>query len=315
MFLVCGTRSHIQEVVRNVKGLISGAVRPPPELVRKFFRGEVASLVDIASEMAEGHGKSEFELLGWVDGIDWRRHFAETVSLRLPYWGSVLAMGSGKRDLLGWLEEKGKFYEAHGLGADDIDTRAVRALNGVPSLLLEEDTRAMRTLAAGVGGYYESFRVGPTALRPSDNVLTVFGRFKPMRTGLAFELRRIFFHIYDGDTLVIGAITGLPVEIDAIHPLKLPLQALEVVHVGPFGETPPKRWNPSRVAVKLNSPEVMRLTTYRGANDQSVQRFYEGSGGRRLLAFRVSGGSLHLRLDATAFEHFLSRSDRSVPLA
>ncbi|MDQ0016438.1 hypothetical protein J2W23_004841 [Variovorax boronicumulans] len=315
MFLVCGTRSHIQEVVDNVEGLISGTRRPPAALAHQLFPDNVASLVDVASKMAEDHEKAEFELLGRVDGADYSRHLRQTIPRRLPYWGSVVAMGSGARDALEWLDAKGRSYEAHGLMDDDADMKCLRALNAVPSLLLEEDTRAMRTVKEGVGGYYESFAIGHDTLRPSDNVLTIFGRFKAGGTGPLFELRRVFFHIYDVDTLVIGSVTELPRDISVGQPLRVPLEDLAVTHVGPFGDAPAMTWNSSRLAIKMNSPEAMRLTTYRGPNDRAVQRFYEGLGERRLLNFKVAGGFLHVQLNPEAFTHYLGRSDIKTPLA
>ncbi len=311
IFLLCGTGSHIQEVIKNVEDLISGKSLPPAELSHKYVQNNVSSLVDIAAFMTEGAGKNEFELLGYVDGISFLRHFPQTISQQLPYWGSVIAMGSGSRDLIEWLDQKGKSYEAHGLESEDSHTKALRALNAVPSLLLEEDTRGMQTLKEGVGGYYESYMVGHGTLTPQDNVLTIFGRFKSTHV---FELRRIFFHHYDDDTLVIGSLHGLPVEISDSEPIKLPLDSMKVFHVEPFGVTSQILWNSSRLAIMLNSAETMRLTTYRGSKDESIKRFYEGAGKQRLLTFHVTGNNLQLTLNATLFKYYLSRSDNKVAM-
>lgn len=73
-----------------------------------------------------------------------------------------------------------KAFEAKGLGREDVNTKRIRAQHSVPSMLLEEDARkTMHTLSKSVGGYYESFTVHSTELQALDNVLTVFGRFKP----------------------------------------------------------------------------------------------------------------------------------------
>jgi len=65
----------------------------------------------------------------------------------------------------------------------------------------------------------------------------------------------------------------------------------------------------------MNSPDVMRLTTYRGARDKAVQRFYEGLGERRLLNFKVAGSFLQVQLNSDVFAYYLSRSEKQVSLA
>lgn len=316
VFLVCGTVNHVEKVVQNVNGLISGVLRPPPALAHKFFPSKASSLIDVAAHMAEADGSHDFELLGAVDGVGYRRHFQTSVAQKLPYWGKVTVMGSGGPDLLEWLIAKGLALEAAGLLGDDRERRQIRAQNAVPSLLLEEDTRStMHTLKKGVGGYYESFEVHDTDLLPFDRILTIFGRFKPQNGRLDFELRRVFFHTYDGDDLIIGNLTGLPMTISSPEPLRLPLSDLEVFSVPPLGQEPNSGWSGSRLALKMGAPLTMRLTTYRGARDQSVQRFYEGQGGRRLIQAKAGGESMQLQLDQSELEYFLSRSDQSVPLS
>ena len=119
-------------------------------------------------------------------------------------------MGSGGPDLLNWLRIRGNTFEAKGLERDDVYTKRIRAKEGVPALLLEEDTRkTAHTLSKGVGGHYESSSVHGTDSRTFNSILTVFGRIKQAGKQLQFELRRIFFHTCDGNHLIVGSLTGL----------------------------------------------------------------------------------------------------------
>jgi hypothetical protein len=171
----------------------------------------------------------------------------------------------------------------------------------------------MRTLKAGVGGYYESFKVLAGSFEASDNVLTVFARFKRTPAGVVLELRRLFFHLYDQENLIIGTLTGLPADISPSNPIKLNLTDFEIFDVPPIRTFRKVRWNSSRLAIRIKSAKVFRFTAYRGLGDQCLTRFYEGVNGRRLLKVTVAGGtSLRLEVDETAFESFLERTDQKI---
>ena len=314
-FLVCGTVAHITRVTQNVDGLVTGRIRPPEHLLRMFVPQSAASLVDVAARMTEEEGLDDFELLGAVDGEGYRRHFNRSVPRDLPYWGRVMVMGSGGPDLVDWLTAKGRAFEDAGLGADDLGRKRSRVVNTVPSMLLEEDTRStMKTLNKGVGGYYECFDVCDTELVPFDRAITIFGRLKRASGRTTFELRRVFFHTYDEGNLIVGTLTDLPMDISPSEPLRVPSDSLEVFHVPPLGMRARPTWNASRLASLMNSPRSMCLTTYRGPFDNSVQRFYEGESGRRLLVIKPSGEFLQMRIDESVLEYYLSRSDKTVPL-
>lgn len=316
MFLTCGTVSHINELTDMVARIIAGSVSVPSELAIRLDINSVASLVELAAELVEEAGFTQFELLGIVDGTRYARHF-NTVTLAnyLPYWGNVVALGSGAPYLINWLTEKGNAYLEKGLGDEDTQTRALRAAEVAPSQLLEEDTREMRTLRKGVGGYYESYAFEKSSIVPHDSVLTVFGRFKRGAPTPILEIRRIFFHLYDKDLLVVGSLAGGPLDVSISQELLVPLDTFSVFEIPSlYASNQTSTWNPSRLAQRLSSAAKFRLTTYRGKHDESVQRFFEGVGGRRLISARVSGTSLKIKLDENAFDYYYGRSDASVPL-
>lgn len=314
-FLLCGTKSHIQSTINLIDELISGETSPDPDLERKLNINDVASLVQVAAEMTERSKKCEFELFGIVDKKTFLRHFNTTISQKIPYWGSVLAMGSGAEHIKKCLIETGSRYEKSELMHDDKTIKTQRALHYVPSVLLEEDTREGRTLTQGVGGYYEAFTVGEDNFNPLDKVLTIFGRFrKGNRKRLAFELRRIYFHIYHKNTLVIGSVITLPKIIADEQTLKIPLNEFKIYHINPFGVNEENIYTASKLAIQMNSAESMRLTTYRGKEDASLRRHYEGTNGRRLLNFDVKNDYLWIVLNMKSLEYYLDRSDKEIPL-
>lgn len=316
MFLTCGTVSHIHKLAKMVARIIAGSVNVPPTLVSRLNRNSVASVVDLAATLVEQAGSPEFELLGMVDSTRYARHFnTPNLTHCLPYWGEVVALGSGAPYLIDWLREKGDAYIAAGLSDDSVQMRARRASEVVPSQLLEEDTRQMRTLRAGVGGYYESYAIGSSSIVPDDSVLTVFGRFKRGAPSPVIEIRRIFFHVYDKDLLVVGSLTGVPLDVSVSKELVVPLASFKAFEIPPLdAPNQPLKWNSSRLAQMLGSAARLRLTTYRGANDQSVKRFFEGEQGRRLIRTRVSGESLRIKLDEEDLDYFYERTDARVPL-
>lgn len=316
IFLTCGTVSHIDSLIEMIESLTTGSVHAPPYWVTRLNVDSVASLVEVAAALVEQAGNDKFELLGMVDGKRYARHFnGPTLVHQLPYWGEVVAMGSGASYLIEWLRTKGQNFLDSGLDHEDLPLRAIRALNGIPSLLLEEDTRQMRTLREGVGGYYESFAISSSSLLSTEKVLTVFARFKRGLGGPSLEIRRIYFHIYDNDVLVVGSLTGVPLDISIAAPLQVPLNSFVVREIPSLNHVATNStWSPSRLAMQLNSAEAFRFTSYRGQNDESIKRFYEGQDGRRLLSTKVVGNSLKLQLNESDLEHFFSRTDSSVGL-
>jgi hypothetical protein len=316
VFLGCGTVSSIKKVFENVDLIISRPELVPNELRHRFNANSVASLIDTAAKMCEAGGKPDFELLGLADGVRIARAFNEgRLEQCLPYWGHVLSMGSGAPMLMEWLRSKGELLINSGLVAESIQFKRIRAMHNTPLMLLNEDIWSQTTLNVGVGGYYETFLFDNSGLTPAEDTLSVFGSFIKEKGRTGFELHQIFYHLYDGDYLIVGALLCGKKIIHVNEECRIPLADLTIYPMPPMkSAAAAPEWNPSRLALRMKKSSRFSLNSYRGPKYLQIKRFYEGEEGRRLLRFDVSGSYLSITLHEQEFLHFLSKTDPSTAL-
>ncbi len=296
-FLVCGTRNDFERVADWVECICNNSAVLSEYHSRRLNTSSLGSIVQTACEVAEKDGNGMFEILGVIGNDRFARHFnGGKLEQNLPYWGDVVAMGSGAPFLIDWLRKKGQYFLDMGLATDGLMARGSRALTYTRSLLLEEDSRSALTIRNGVGGYYESFVIAPGELIPLDNILTVFGELKAEGGEFAFELRRLMFHCYDGDTLIVGTRYGEHLSIAQNNPGYVALQDFETWAIPALGTQPTEKWSSHKLASKMAEAENFSLTMYFGENDGRTKRFYDGDEGRRLLDISISGDRIKLQL-------------------
>lgn len=313
VFLVAGTVRHIKRLVLNVKRVKDNPHQLPDMYRSRLCLFDVRSIMHVACLITEEEGYADFEIMGVVNGVTFTRQFDENRALDFaPYFGSTRMAGSGATDLHRWVYERGTQYAARELIHEPLDVKTIRTINLIPSLLLEEDTRAsLATVNKGVGGYYESYYVGKETIEPLDSVLTVFAAIKGKGGKSFIELRRVFYHRYVSDWLLVISLFDLPIEIHPDKPKVFPFQSVELFKIPPLIEegTEPN-WTTSRLAIEMNSADNFRLTLYReeeGGEGMLSKRFAEGIGGRRLISTKVSNNSITLSINQNEFLYFLGR--------
>lgn len=313
-FLASGTYSHICSVLKNLDAIIANPNVVPNDLRGRFHGDRVASLIDTASKMSEADGYGDFSILGIADGVRIARSSPnQRLEERLPYWGEVIAMGSGAPMLIEWLRQKGELLVRHGRGDEDGRIKKIRAIHNTPVMLLHEDISTQSTLREGVGGYYETFNVCGEVLTATVNALTVFGKFARKNRVKVFEVHRIFFHLYDRDDLIVGVLDCASAALTPGEDMRFPLEFLKVYSIPPMGITAPNHtWTPSRLVMRMLNPQRLTLSIYLGQPSHGIKRFYEGENGRRMLRLRLSGKHIVLRLDNDEFGHFLNRTEQDI---
>lgn len=130
------------------------------------------------------------------------------------------------------------------------------------------------------------------------------------------EIRRIFFHHYDNDLLVVGSLAGGAFDVSPAQPLKVPLNNFMVFEI-PVLQTqkPAPKWkNPSRLTQLMESAESLRLTIYRGERDESMRRLHESKNGRRLVMVTVKKNNLKIEINENDLLHFHGLTDPNVAL-
>jgi hypothetical protein len=219
--------------------------------------------------------------------------------------------GSGAADLHRWVCERGAQYEERELKHDSPEVKASRTINMIPSLLLEEDTRAtLKTIRNGVGGYYESYYLDKGTVEPLDSVLTIFAAIKGKGSKSFLELRRVFFHRYAADWLLVISLFDLPVQIYPGEKKAFPFKQFELFKIPPLldaGKEP--AWTLSKLAIEINSAENFRLTLYREEEneDKVSKRFAETANGRRLVSAKVVNNSVVLSIKQDDFNYFIEK--------
>lgn len=312
VFLVAGNVEHIKRLVFNIKRVRDQPGSLPDYCIRILSHGQLDSVVQTACILTEMEGYHDFEIIGVVGGAVWSRISQRNRAMSYaPYFGEVIVAGSGAEDLYKWVYARGEQYAQRSFSAENSELKEYRASSTIPSLLLEEDTRStLLTIKKGVGGYYESFYVSRNVIEPIDSVLTIFAAIKKRGGEFFIELRRVFFHRYVSDWLLVISLFGSPREIRVGRNLVIPLGEFELFKIPPIFE-PEKEpnWGVSRLAIEMNSADNFRLTVYGMEGDRDVmsKRFASGVDGRRLISAKVAGGNVFLAIREDDFLHYLDR--------
>ena len=311
-FLVAGTVSHIKRLIFNIKRVRDFPLDLPESYRSLLAEDDAVSALHVSCLLTEGEGFKEFEILVVIDNRNFARQFDQNRVLdSLPYFGETRVAGGGGADLFRWLYQRGEEYAKRKLGSESTSERSDRTINMVPSLLLEEDTRStLRTIRNGVGGYYESYFLGKDTIEPLDSVLTIFAAIRGKGKNSSLELRRVFYHRYVSDWLLVLSLFDLPMQVRVGDEVSLPLEQFELFKIPPFwdAEVEPS-WTPSRLALELNTPETFRLTLYREVDGKELdsKRFAEGYEGRRLISSKVAGGKVTISVIESSLQYYLER--------
>lgn len=312
LFLVAGTVSHIKRLVLNIKRVRDTPLTLDEQYKSRFTENDALSALHISCLLTEGEGFREFEIVGVFDGRDFARLFDQNRALdSLPYFGETRVAGGGGADLFRWLYLRGEEYTKRKIGSESMVARSYRAINLVPSLLLEEDTRStVRTISNGVGGYYEAYYIGKNTIEPVDSVLTIFAAIRGKGENSFLELRRVFYHRYVSDWLLVLSLFDLPMQVHVGDEVSLPLEQFELFKIPPILDPPAEpSWTSSRLALELNTPQFFRLTLYREVEGKMLdsKRFAEGYEGRRLISSKVAGGKVTISIVSSSLQYYLER--------
>lgn len=318
IFLVAGTVKHIKHFVLNIKRVKDNAHQLPNEIRSRLCLNDATSVMNMACIITENEGYAEFEIVGVINGVTFARLFNENRALNsAPYFGITRMAGSGAVDLHRWICERGAQYAERELAHDQQELKVNRTIHLIPSLLLEEDTRnTLATISRGVGGYYESYYVGKETIEPLDSVLTIFAAIKGKGSESFLELRRVFYHRYVRDWLLVISLFNLPVQIHPGEGKAFPFNDFELFKIPPlFEEGNEPNWTISRLAVEINSAENFRFTIYReeGGEDKVSKRFAVGPDGRRLMSAKIVNNSVVLSINQDDFSYFLERFRSNSP--
>ena len=312
VFLVAGTVKHIERLVHNIKKVKNQSHLLAAEYKSLLCLSDVHNVIHVACLVTEGEGYGQFEIVGIVDGATFARLYDENRALNAaPYFGTTKLAGSGAADLHRWIWERGVQYSKRAFANEPLDLKIARTIHTVPSLLLEEDTRStLSTISKGVGGYYEAYYFFKDTIEPLDSVVTIFAAIKGKGRKSYLELRRVFFHRYVSDWLLVISMFNLPVKIYPGEEKSFPFDNFELFKIPPLleeGNEP--SWTLSRVAIEMNSAENFRLTLYREEEDEDKvsKRFSEGQGGRRLLSAKIINRSIVLSINRSELEYYLER--------
>jgi hypothetical protein len=312
VFLVAGTVAHIERLVHNITLVKDQSNRLPGQYLHRLDNSDVHSVLHVACVFTEDEGFPDFEMLGVIDEATFARQVDANRALgEAPYFGSTRLAGSGGQDLYRWIYERGEQYAQRDLAHESIESKIQRTIHLVPSLLLEEDTRdTLSTISKGVGGYYESYYLGKDTIEPLDSVLTIFAAIKGKGSNSFLELRRVFYHRYVSDWLLVLSMFDLPAHVRPGVEQSFPFSQFELFKIPPLlcTENAPN-WTVSRLAIGINTAENFRLTLYREEeNERKIsKRFAEGSSGKRLMHTNVANNSVTMSIRPSEFEHFLER--------
>ena len=321
MLLAAGDVSHIQKFAENVCDIAKGKCSLPAHIEQLLKNGTPGAIADAAVKYTEFQGYPNFELIGSAGNQQYSRTLDVTeIKILLPYFGALRAIGSGAQDVVRWLEARAARYVESGLDGESFELKMIRAMHTLPAILLDEDTRTtLYTISKGVGGYYESYLMDRGKLRPVDSVLTIFARVVGKPRDYAVEVRRLFFHLYVNDCLMVMSLFNLPKTVTFKEPLKCPLGDIELFPIQPlFGKKRKPNWRVDLLAMQAAAAKHTRLTLSRESREGHplMKRFFEGSqAANRLIDLKVSSGYLVITLNKEAFDHFVSRfpSDHENP--
>lgn len=316
MFLVAGTLTHIERLAQNVEFIRKGQYfkGPPPTT---FNSEDAYSTVHHACLATEAEGFNQFEILGVVNGETYMRIFDENkANGPLGYYGKVTVAGSGGRDLLNWLAERGAQYATLPMADEDEFSKGLRTASALPLVLLEEDQKPRsRTLPKGVGGYYEAYQVQPTSLVPVDKVFSLIATVKGRGPDVYIELNSLYYHRYVDDYLLIVSLRGVGLKLQPNELCDLSFEQFEKFEIPPLiSEQSPPNWTASRLLGEVESAPIFRLSLTRyNTGYPLTARFTETGDTRRLLHFDIRKNKISIKVDDDAFRHYLIRFPSNLP--
>lgn len=315
-FLVSGTVSHVKELSQNVRLIPTGLLALSTDQLRRLNLDSVASIVSVASEFTELHGKKDFEILGVCEGIRFNRQYDERIFDNFPYFGNVTFSGSGGEILRQWLADRGTQLARMDIGAEPLPHKRHRVKHWLPSMLLEEDSRnGYRTLTRGVGGYYEVFSFSKSGLSPLDDVLTVFASVEGRASNANVILDRLFYHRYTDDWMSVISYKGAGHEVDRSGFVRIPIEDFELFNIGPLlGEGAEPNRTSSYLVTAMNGADSYRLCLFRDKDKggaYQVRRSYSSE--HKILSSRVVDGYVHINFDRRLFEYYVKNFPKNVP--
>lgn len=288
-----GALDHVRALISEVKQLVS------------TNNVDMRTAFDTAIYNQEQTGNGDFEIIYLINGsLFCRAH--DSSPKEILYFGNLYSAGSGANDLGNWLIERGE-----GLNSfcdDTYEQKKTRIQHSVPSILLEQDTRStLRTISNGVGGYYESFELTELGVfSPIDNILTTF-----IKLGEDYiELRRLFYHFYINDVMVILSVSGLPIKIKYTETAKVDINSISVYLVDCLdGDSIKLELDKNEIISSILDFDLLSLTIYDEGEENLVKRFFNGSESLQKPPFELlcSEKELVIKPNVTAINHYKYR--------
>lgn len=314
VMLLAGTVSHLKRIIYIFEEIRCVRQEIPQEIGRGLNLQDPLSILNVAIKLVESSGFNEFEIIAFHKGRCFDHRFDTNRSLgQTAYFGEAIFAGSGSVDLYRWLCDRGEQYmNIPSVCQDSLEQKILRTQNLVPSLLLEEDTRAtLKTINNGVGGYYETFYIDNSGLHPQDEVLTIFAAIEGEGKKTKIVLRRLFFHLYSADCLLIISFHGGNVSINIDEKVRLNMSDFELFKIKPLlDDSAEPNWGVERVAVKLPSAKHHRLSLYRETdeNNPQIKRFSHGvDNGESIFSISVKNKYVFLTLEKDRLDYYLKR--------
>ncbi len=205
-----GEVEHFQMYVNRVLGVCSGTSPIWDGLQSEIIPGDARSYLDAVFREFQIFGQANFTVIGYLDGEIYSSRPVHEFRTHIPYFGNTLICGSGTELMLRELSGRGSEYQKR-FSQDSLEIRRARSLRTTPSIIIHEDTMdAFRTLDVGVGGYVECFQLEEKVLAPRDHLITAIISLRDWESQGLIEIRRLFFHYYEGETLIAVSLASDP---------------------------------------------------------------------------------------------------------
>ncbi len=295
-----GTVAHVISLILAIKKLISDSDSD----------SDLQTIFDTAIYEQEQGGESDFEIIALINDNLLCRAFDSSPAL-IPYFGNVYSAGSGAKLLISWLMQRGEKFETYCNGSYEL--KRIRAQHTVPSILLEQDTRdTLKTISNGVGGYYERFEVsGSGCFSAIDQIQTCFIKLCDSH----IELRRLFYHYYIEEVMVIFSVSELPLKLNYGQSVKIKSEDMLIYFVDCIDSKSNNSPNISKRDVVSNiiGYQALSLTIYSEDNDSLLMRFFNGSESQNEPPFEMFefDGDLVIRANEKAVDYYRCRLDSS----
>ncbi|MDH2091163.1 hypothetical protein [Agrobacterium pusense] len=205
-----GTVDEFQKYANRVLEVCSGTSPIWDGLQSEIIPGDARSYLNAVFRETQIFREANFTVIGYLDGEIYSSRPVHEFRTDIPYFGNTLICGSGtelmQRELLG----RGNEYQER-FPNDCLEIRSARSLRTTPSIIIHEDTMdAFRTLDVGVGGYVECYRLQDRGLAPRDHLITAIISLRDWESQGLIEIRRLFFHYYEGETLIAVSLASDP---------------------------------------------------------------------------------------------------------